>query len=101
MNSSSIIIPNVHDYVRRGMDPSFPERLLAEWRDIASGFSEVSLFWEGNDKLVLSPREINKNFISYIKGLLGYENLLVLVPRSYTSDFCDDILGDETLFQKS
>lgn len=92
---SSVVVPNIHEYVRRGMDPNFPERLLAEWRDIGSGFSEVSLFWEGEGKLVISPKPIDSNFIDYIKQLLEYKELFVVTPKNYTSEFCRDILNDE------
>jgi hypothetical protein len=90
----SIIFPNVHEYMRRGMEDGFDENLLREWRDIAAGLAEVSIFWEGNEKLILSPKPIDDIFIDYNKMLLGYGEILVVVPKSYSSNTSLDFLND-------
>ena len=96
----SLILPNVHEYVRRGMDPNFPEDLLKLWRNNASGFSDVSLFWEGENKFILSPKPIDPLFINYIRDLVGYNDIQVASPENFSSEFCDDILNDSSCLHK-
>jgi hypothetical protein len=90
----SIVFPNVHEYMRRGMEDGFDAKLLQEWRDIASGYAEVALFWEGNEKLVLSPKPLDSNYISYIRNLLGYGQILTAVPKYYSSETSSDFVND-------
>lgn len=92
---SAIVLPNVHEYVYRGIDSTFSENMLAMWREMGAAYSEVGLFWEGDDKVVVAPRPINQQFVEYVSDLLGYKRLSVLCPRRYTSELSMDLLGDE------
>lgn len=93
----SVVIPNVHEYAQKGMDPDYPALLLATWRNVASGFSEVALFWEGDDKLVVSPKPMDSIFVAYIKDLLGYRSITVVSPQRCTTELSMDILRDESV----
>ena len=96
-NDVSIIVPNVHEYAQKGMDPNYPDLLLAQWRNKASGFADAAIFWEGDDKLVVSPRPILEPFVEYIQGLLGYKNIVVATPHRYSTSLSLDILHDESV----
>jgi len=93
----SVVIPNVHEYAQKGMDPQYPALLLARWRNVAAGFSEVALFWEGDDKLVVSPKPIDAAFVEYITDLLGYRSIGVVTPQRCTTELSLDILRDESV----
>jgi hypothetical protein len=93
--ASVVVVPNVHEYVCRGMDPGFPEVRLKRWRDIGAGYADAGFLWEGDNKLVIAPKPINDHWLEYLRRLLGYRALQVVVPRRYSSDFCMDIAMDE------
>ena len=95
-----IIFPNVHEYMRRGMDNDFSISLLSEWRDIAAGYGEVAMFWGGENKTILAPRGIDKVFVDYIKDLLGYNTIDVLTTKNYTSETSKDFYKDNNIIGK-
>lgn len=95
--TASVVIPNVHEYAQKGMDPDYPSLLMAKWRNVASGFSEPALFWEGDDKLVVSPRPIDAAFVDYITDLLKYRSISVITPQRCTTELSLDTLIDESV----
>lgn len=96
----NIIFPNVYEYMHRGMDDNFDKRLLCEWRDIAAGYSEVSMFWEGDNKLIVSPKPIDKVFVDFAKYFMGYKELSILFPRNYNSQLQYDFSTDRQIVSK-
>lgn len=93
-NTNSVIFPNVHEYMKRGMG-QFSESLLAEWRSIAAGYGEVSLLWQGKNKLILAPRPIDDDLLSYHRTAWGMDEVCAVTPQSFTSDTAGDFLADK------
>lgn len=98
-NFNSIIYPNVHEYMKRGMGP-FPGKLLAEWRRIAAGYGEVSLLWPGKNKLVMSPQVIDKDLIEYQRDAWKMGEISIVTPTAFTSETSKDFLQDTKAISK-
>lgn len=98
MVDANIIFPNVHEFMRRGMDANYKEDLLEEWRNIAAGYGEIAMFWGGDRKLILTPKRVNESFIEFNKDLLGYKEICTVVPEKFTSDTSEDFLRDSNAF---
>ncbi len=96
---NSIVFPNVHEFMYAGMERHFAPELLREWRDIASGYAEVSILWPGQNKLILSPRPIDQSLIDYHEEHFGY-HIHTVVPEAFTSQTTQDFL-DSSGFEKA
>lgn len=100
LSKASVVIPNVFEYARKGMDPDYPDLLLARWRTKASGFADAALFWGGDRKLVISPRPVADQFVEYVVELLDYDSITVLVPRQGSMDLCSNARRDESVLSE-
>lgn len=100
LEKNSIVYPNVHEYMRRGMDESFPQELLIEWKSIAAGYSEIASLWEGEKKVILSPQKVNSEFLSYHETYSGFNKLESIVPNKFTSETSFDFLQDNYVMKK-
>ena len=96
----SVIIPNVFEYAQKGMDPDYPALLLARWRRRAFGFSDAALFWAGDDKLVVSPRAIDNDFVQYVVDLLSYKSVTTIVPQYHSGGLCSSIAEDRVVLSE-
>jgi hypothetical protein len=93
-NFKKIIFPNVYEVVKRSIDccnltPFQQEELKSNGKS----YSELGLLWEGDNKLVIVPEEIEDVQTQYIKYLLGYKNISVIKIRDNNGVICN--LTDE------
>ena len=50
--------------------------------------------------IIICPKDIDKNYIEYIKNLFEVKNITVLVPAINTGEICNDILNDNVILSK-
>lgn len=96
-SQTSLVVPNMHEYAQKGMDADYPALLMAKWRNISSGFAEVALFWEGDEKLIVAPQPIDGDFVDYVVHLLQYHSIKVVTPQHSTTELSLDTLNDESV----
>ena len=90
-NINNIVFPNVHEFMCMGMDSGYAS--LSEWRNIAAGYSEISILWQGRNKLILAPKPIDGGLISYHKAQFGYE-INCVTPEAFTSETANNFISD-------
>ncbi|MEI6296404.1 MAG: hypothetical protein WCO84_02000 [bacterium] len=57
------------------------------------------LFWEGDNKIVITPFPVDKSIILYAKSL-GYENIVNLFPENMDINLSDAIINDSCLMDR-
>ena len=95
----SIVIANIAEYNRRTMIKGFSQSEFIAWDEASVSLTDMSLFWYGDDKVVLLPVQPNKLFLSDLNDALGYKNVQVYWPKKMSYSVCNDILNDKELYQ--
>ena len=85
----TIVFPNVHEVVRRSMPwKTFDNGFLNKLRDAGSAYSELGILWGGDNKTVILPKPIPNVQLDYIKELLGYKNIEIIITDPDQREIC-------------
>ncbi len=99
MSINSIVIANIAEFNRRAMATNFSQYEFAAWDAASVALTDMSLFWCGDDKVVVLPRRPDQTFLSDLTKVLGYKNIRVVCPNTTSHSICDDIVNDKKLFE--
>ncbi|CCO22300.1 ATP-grasp domain-containing protein [Maridesulfovibrio hydrothermalis] len=89
--NKTIVFPNVHEVVRRSMPwKTFDNKFLKKLRAAGSAYSEFGILWGGDNKTVVLPKPIPNVQLDYIKELLGYKNIEIIItdPNQNQGEIC-------------
>src|SRR6266508_2148272 len=98
MSVKSIVIANIPEFNRRAMVKDFSQHEFAAWDAASVALTDMSLFWCGDDKVVVLPRPPDPAFLSDVTRGLGYKNVRVICPNTMSHSICNDIVNDKELF---
>lgn len=98
MAVKTIIIANIGEFNRRTMHKAFTQEELYAWDEASRALTDMSLFWCGDDKVVVLPKPPDQVFLLDVKAALGYENVRVVSPALASPSICQDIINDRELF---
>jgi len=99
MSVRSIVIANIPEFNRRAMAKNFSQYEFAAWDESSIALTDMSLFWCGDDKVVVLPSPPDQTFLSDLTSALGYKNVRVISPHRTSYSLCDDIVNDKELFE--
>jgi hypothetical protein len=100
MSIKTIVISNITEFNRRAMANNFSRSEFLAWDEASVALTDMSLFWCGDDKVVMLPCPPNASFLSDLTNALGYKNVRVIWPNIMTHSICDDIVNDKELFEE-
>ncbi len=60
--------------------------------------SQRAFFWEGDNKVVITPYLIPKRLIEYNKRVLDLKNVINLAPREARINLCEAVVSDLTIW---
>ena len=60
--------------------------------------SQRAFFWEGDNKIVITPHAIPKVLLQHNIKTLGFKNIINLAPKKVGVDLCKTIINDVTLW---
>jgi len=95
----SIVIANIAEFNRRTMVKGFSQNEFIPWDEAGVTLTDISLFWCGDDKVVVLPGPPDESFVSDVTKSLGYKNVKVVWPKIMSYSICDDIINDKELFE--
>ena len=88
-DDKTIVFPNVYEVVRRSMPwKTFDSGFLNKLRDAGAAYSELGILWGGDNKTVVLPRPIPNVQLDYIKELLGYKDIEIIIADSIHGKIC-------------
>lgn len=95
VKATVVVVPNVYEYASRWSHAEIPDLVQSKIERYADGFAELGLFWGKEPKVLVTPRPIQREFVSYISLLLGYGHVEVVVPRRGAGGVSERLLSDE------
>lgn len=90
----TLIIENVSDNYLRDVDTPAEKTY---WSIYDHHFGHRSLFYEGDDKVILTLKPIAVEFISDICNLIGWKNVTNFFPENPSLSVCLDVLRERQL----
>jgi hypothetical protein len=65
--------------------------------DAAFGPGDMTLFWSGDNKIVVTQQAMDTQFLDDCRAILGYENLthLAVGAAEPSHSLCEDLMGDD------
>jgi hypothetical protein len=99
MSVKSIVIANIAEFNRRAMVKSFKQNEIIAWDEASFALADMSLYWCGDDKVVILPCPPDESFLEDVKIALGYKNVNVVWPTKRSYSICEDIIKDRKLFE--
>lgn len=94
----TIIVANNREYFSP-IDVFVPEKSKREFVEADFDEGDMDIMWHGDDKIVLLPREIDKEFTRDIFNIFGYKNTRLIVPHDTGSGLSESIIADKGVFQ--
>lgn len=95
----TIIIENISEnYVRDFSNCSETEKNF--WNFYDGHYGNKDIFYEGDDKLIVSLLPIDIEYLKSICNLFGWKNVLNLFPKNKSLSTCEDIISDKNLCNK-
>lgn len=95
MKAIVVVVPNVFEYASRWFRAVIPDIVQSRIERYADGYAELGLFWSEMPKVLVTPRTIQREFVSYVCQLLGYGHVEVVVPRRGAGGVSERLLNDE------
>lgn len=74
-----------------------PENEKIYWTTYDLADNSRSLFYDGDNKIVVTPQPINTKHFEYVKKLMGWKNVHNVYPSEYSNSICDDIIKKSDL----
>jgi hypothetical protein len=95
----TVVLANLEEYVSPLFD-GFPGRETQKWEAQCRAESDMALFWEGDDKLVVTTDPPPSELVDAACHCLGYGNVAAVSPRRRSHSLCDDIRADRRAFDR-
>lgn len=67
---------------------------------IENVLSQRAVFWEGDDKVIITPVPVNPELLEIQKRSLGLNNILNISPEYTTYNLCQNIIEDKQFLEK-
>jgi hypothetical protein len=96
MHYRTLIIDNISDNYRRDDTNSSKERRYY-WRKFDAHYGNRSIFYEGDDKAIITTELINSKYLDDTIKLFGWENILNISPIVKSLSISNDIINDTYL----
>jgi len=93
----TVVIANISEFYLP-VFRHFHEKEMRAWVEPSRAECDMTLFWSGDDKLVITPYPIDRVFVSDVCAILGYRNARLVSPSKTSESLCADIEADPELF---
>lgn len=94
----TIIVANNREYFSP-IDPFVPAIEKPEFVESDYDEADMDMMWFGDNKIVLSPRRLDPEFVADVSRLFGFQNVRFIVPQETGAGLSQDVVGDEQSFQ--
>ena len=99
MKLKSIFIANLAE-IARPLAQFMSQKAREEEIFEDNAYCDRFLFSEEDNRLLVTPFPLDKQFVKDVSSLLGFKNLTVLHPKKIGESICESILKDSKLNQK-
>jgi hypothetical protein len=94
----TIIVANICEFYIQLFSRFHENEIESSWIEPSHAECDMALLWTGDDKLVIVPTPPDKNFISDLFNIFGFENTHVVSPANASESICEDIENDHEFF---
>lgn len=74
-----------------------PEKEKNFWTNYDAWDNNRSLLYGRDDKVLITPAQINQKQLDFLSQLAGWENVQNLYPKNFSPSICNDLVNDRAL----
>lgn len=95
----TIVVANNREYFSP-IDPFVPFAEKPEFVESDYDEADMDIMWLGDNKIVLTPRVLDPEFVGDISRLFGFKNIRFIVPQESGRGLSEDVIQDTERFQE-
>jgi len=97
VNMKSVVVGNIAENDVKRMDNEVLSEEWLGWLQASNQISDRALFWEGDNKVVVTPRPFDRLWMDDMCQWLGWHNVENICPQTTSYHICDDIMADRSI----
>lgn len=95
----TIVVANNREYFSP-IDPFVPFAEKPEFVESDYDEADMDIMWLGDNKIVLTPRALDPEFVGDVSRLFGFKNIRFIVPQESGRGLSEDVIQDTERFQE-